>query len=383
VEQHPTHTYDFSPDIVITARAADSSAARRISGSGEARHGRERGLRWQSVATRIVRVAAAGKIRMTTWLRSQPIVVSSRSSRRARLRTLRDESVRNAVSCERERALMVRMFSVILTVAAAGGGLWAMRRSAATDLLSSNVRSAVSQSRYPIPSVAPMAPPQRVADPMTPDLEFTVAVEVTARGKTQYALARMSTDDQVLVMGPDGRVPVFPTEEAARAWGAQFLPSRGSPEEQAQMDSLAAIYVGTRVRADLDHAYAWAVAPSPDGLGPVALTRTWLVLSLSGELPEAPPGDPMTLAMANEGGARKLSPDEELGLSLMKASLIVSITARQHELDVSMKWPEGAEMWSQGDAVRVAGAMKPAIPALVARLTTDVDAVALALSGRK
>jgi hypothetical protein len=231
-----------------------------------------------------------------------------------------------------------------------------------------------------VPRAMPARPPLPVPDAMSDATPMTLLVETRVAGATRYALARVSLDgDEVLVCAPDGRIPSFPTPDAALAWASRVLPRPRDPREAATVAAM-----GEQLRAtpplafDLDAAWAWSRDARRDGLPPAAMLGAWTVLAMGAELPLATHGARMAFA-SGDGDHGAPTDEQALAMSLMKVDLIVGLAQRRRGTMDAATWPAEREVWSDADARRIARELERAIPSFAARLTDDVDAVERAL----
>ena len=242
-------------------------------------------------------------------------------------------------------------------------------------------------SRPEIPRQPMRRPPLPVTSPMSDAFLHTVAARLVVRGESRWVVVRTSErgDEATVVSAPDGRIPAFASADSARAWAERTMPApKLSPEEARFLTGLARRLERAGVfDGDLDQAYAWAAAPSREGLTADTLLAGWALLAMASELPAVTPGDPMGIAQARgEAGRTTLTDDEELTLAMAKVDLVVRLAQRERKRlgdPLVAQWPP-APYWSDADAARVAKAMRPAIVGLAGRLTDDLDGVARALT---
>jgi hypothetical protein len=222
-----------------------------------------------------------------------------------------------------------------------------------------------------------------IPDSIRDRLPLTLLVQLTVCGEERFAVTRASLDgEQWMIMAPDGRIPVFRDAAAARRWAGRVMPRDPDAERQQGLDAVND-QLPVMFAVDVDAVSAWTRQPVPKALPPAALLHGWHLLALGAEIPLAPRVDPMYFAMAHaEGRPERLSDEEELVLSLMRLDMVMRRESSQHLEADARPWPAEAELWGADDARLVAGAMRPAIPAFVARLSGDVDDIERSLAGR-
>jgi hypothetical protein len=280
---------------------------------------------------------------------------------------------------------MSRFVTLLILAGALLAGVFAFRRGpgvAAAHVATPRV--ATSVSHVAIPRRPMVVPPRPIANPVNDTTLITVINELAVRGETRFVITRVSMEgDALVVSAPDGSIPAFASEDSAREWAARVLPTATNGMDARFLAGLGRAIAKAQAPRDLDGTYAWTTAPRRDALAPDALLGAWTLLATAGEVPEALPGDPMGITMARgESGDRVLTEQEALQLALMKADLVRRGATRARKGDANANpWPP-SPYWTAADAAHIARAMQPALEAFAARLTDDVDRVALTLVAR-
>lgn len=212
---------------------------------------------------------------------------------------------------------------------------------------------------------------------------MTGVIEIVTGTRRRFVITR-ATDrgDAVLVTGPDGRIPMFVTEDAAWAFAERAIPPHPDPEVAAlERQMTAMLREQSRSRTapdaiDLDRARLWAARPARDVASPRLIADAWSLLAMGGELPDAPSPDPMWLASIHEGRAGESpAPEHRLRMTVMILEWMVvdanRRTGREGGGLPDVPWPTDTVVWKADDDARLAAALGPAIPALEARFTED------------
>ena len=212
-----------------------------------------------------------------------------------------------------------------------------------------------------------------------PKMSFVASCRL--HGTTRFFIERFSLtfDDAEVVMEADGRIPVFPTEAAARAEiGRRFPLPRGGPiTESSSIEHLAGAmeddYASKlKLFYDLDAARGWTKAPGPSGITPELALTVWELCWQVGDAPRPQRFDPMGMVGIHENMRREPAGERrdayDVVLLGMKLSGIVHLAQEAGKpSEWGMEMPEMAELWPKTDFARLAGILDKGIDGFAKR----------------
>src|SRR5688572_27683725 len=200
--------------------------------------------------------------------------------------------------------------------------------------------------------------------PTEPKMSFVASCRLD--GTTLFFIERFSTNfSESEVAMDDGRIPAWPSEEAARAELARRFPlPRGKPlTDHSTMAEVAAVMDDqfapkVTLSYDLDAVQAWVRSPGPSGLTPEQALSVWELCWQVGEAPLPQRLDPMGMYAMQENIMRDPAHRDmyEIVLLGMKLSgLVIMAQEARRASSWELEIPDLSEFWPKTDFARLAG----------------------------
>jgi hypothetical protein len=215
------------------------------------------------------------------------------------------------------------------------------------------------------------------------DPKMTFVASCRLNDATLFFFERFALNfaDAEVVVDENGRIPVFPSEEIARAELARRFPlPRGTPlTERSSVEELAAAMedeysAHMKPSYDLDAARTWAQAPGPSGLTPSQALEVWELCWQVGEAPRPQRFDPMGMYamlenMMRDQGQRDFYETVLLGMKL--SGIVILAQEGRAPPDWEAEFPDLAELWPKTDYARLAGILEQGVAGFARRVLPE------------